>query len=46
MRGNFAHRGKYFWPAIWSNAANDMGPAELEAAARALAKRYGAKVSV
>ena len=26
--------------------ANDMGPAELEAAARALARRYGAKVSV
>jgi leucyl aminopeptidase len=26
--------------------ANDMGPAELEAAARALAKRYGAKVAV
>jgi leucyl aminopeptidase len=26
--------------------ANDMGPAELEAAARALAKKYGAKVSV
>jgi len=26
--------------------ANDMGPAELEAAARALAKRHGAKVSV
>jgi len=26
--------------------ANDMGPAELEAAVRALAKRYGAKVSV
>jgi leucyl aminopeptidase len=26
--------------------ANDMGPAELEAAARALAKRHGAKISV
>ena len=26
--------------------ANDMGPAELESAARALAKRYGAKLSV
>ncbi len=26
--------------------ANDMGPAELEAAARTLAKKYGAKVSV
>ena len=26
--------------------ANDMGPAELEAAARALAKKHGAKVSV
>jgi leucyl aminopeptidase len=36
----------FFARDLINTPANDMGPAELEAAARALAKRHGAKVSV
>jgi len=36
----------FFARDLVNTPANDMGPAELEAAARALAKRHGAKISV
>ena len=36
----------FFARDLINTPANDMGPAELESAARALAKRYGAKVAV
>jgi leucyl aminopeptidase len=36
----------FFARDLVNTPANDMGPAELEAAARALAKKHGAKVSV
>ena len=36
----------FFARDLINTPANDMGPAELEAAARALAKRHGAKISV
>jgi leucyl aminopeptidase len=36
----------FFARDLVNTPANDMGPAELEAAARALAKKHGAKISV
>jgi leucyl aminopeptidase len=36
----------FFARDLINTPANDMGPAELEAAARALAKKHGAKISV
>src|ERR1700675_4886681 len=36
----------FFARDLVNTPANDMGPAELEAAARALAKRHGAKITV